>query len=151
MESRNVVYTICSFTRSIGCSIEWRKPKCSNTQVIEITRFNHLRDTCKVTALPISPLCSSNHGLIVRGVSIHKTVGHDHVDESILPNEISRRSCPEWNKQVIGRISVNIKTLDFQRMFPIFQSTDIVGPSALLGIPNGAGNCRGRTTEGCST
>ena len=98
MESRNIVHTICSLSCSFSSSIEWRQPKRSNTQFIEITRFNHLGDTSEVTTLPISPLCCTNHGLIVGCIAIDKSVGHDHVDECILPFKISTRPSPKWYK-----------------------------------------------------
>ena len=135
MESRYIVNSVCCFSSTFGSCIERRKPERSDPQVIEITGFNHVGDSSKIASLPISPLSSPHSDLIVRDVSIDEAVGHDHVDERILPFKLSTRARPERYEEIVCWISINIESVDFECVLTVLKSTHIVCPGKLPSVP----------------
>ena len=95
VEGCNVVHAIRSLARAVGCGVEGRQPKCIDAQVSEVARFNLLGHASKITALPVSTLRCSCRNAVVAQVCVHKTVGHDHVNQRVFPNKGGMRPSPK--------------------------------------------------------
>ena len=122
VEGRHIVHAIRCFPRP-GCSrVERGEPEGIDAEVREIARFNHLRHAGKIAALPVRPLGSTRADAVVAGVAVDETIGHDHVDQGVIPDELSVRAGPKRDQEVVGRMALGIEPFDLQRVLSVLKA-----------------------------
>ena len=122
VEGRDVVHAIGCFTRSLRSGVEGCKPKRIDAQICKITGFNHARHACKVAALPVRTGGRSGGVPVVAFVPVDETIGHDHVNQGVLPNKRCVRSEPKGNQQVVRLMPVRVETFDLQGVLSVVKS-----------------------------
>ena len=119
VEGRHIVHTVRCFARPGRSRVERGEPEGIDAEVGKVARLNHLRDAGKIAALPVGPLGSTRAGAVVAGVAVDETVGHDHVDKGVVPDELSVRAGPKRNQEVVSRMALGIESFDFERVLSI--------------------------------
>ena len=119
VEGRHIVHTVRCFARPGRRRVKRGEPEGIDAEVGKVARLNHLRDAGKIAALPVGPLGSTRAGAVVAGVAVDETVGHDHVDKGVVPDELSVRAGPKRNQEVVSRMALGIESFDFERVLSI--------------------------------
>ena len=145
VEGRHIVHTVRCFARPGRSRVERGEPEGIDAEVGKVARLNHLRDAGKISTLPVRPLGSTRAGTVVTGVAVDKTVGHDHVNQGVLPDEISVRPGPERDQEVVGRMSVGVKSFDLHRVLPVLKAGQRKRPCRRHVVPRGASQRGGNT------
>ena len=145
VEGRHIVHAVRCFARPGRSRVERGEPEGIDAEVSEIARLNHLRHAGKIAALPVRSMGGTRAGAVVAGVAVDETVGHDHVDQGVVPNELGVRAGPKRNQEVVGRVSFSIEAFDLERVLPVLKVGQWKRPCRRQVVPRCASQRRRNT------
>ena len=147
VEGGDLVHAVGRQARAVCGGVEGRQPKRVHAKIGEGPRFDVSGYACEVTAHPISPLGRvGQRRRIVAGVAVDEAVGHQHVDQRVVPHEVGTCPAPEGQQKVLGHHTVIGASFEVQRVLPIGQAGKVERPRPRGRVPcrSGKGSRRAR-------
>ena len=65
---------------------------------------------------------------VITLVAVDKTVGHDHVNESVIPHKGSVLTPPKRHEQIVRYVALNINALDAQGVLAVPKPAEVKRP-----------------------
>ena len=138
VEGGDFVYAVGRETRAVCGGVEGRQPKRIHAEIGEGPRFDVSGHAREVSTHPVGPLGRVGQGRrIVAGVAVDEPVGHEHVDQRVVPDEVGARPAPKGQQKIFGHHAVLGASFEVQRVLPIRQAGEVERPR-----PRGRVPCR---------
>ena len=147
VEGGDLVHAVGRQARAVCGGVEGREPERVHAEIGEGPCFDVSGHASEVTAHPVGPLGRVGQGRrIVAGVAVDEPVGHQHVDQRVVPDEVGARPAPEGQQEVLGHHAVIGAPFEVERVLPVGQTGQIERPRPRGRVPcrSGQGGRRAR-------
>ena len=140
VEGGDFVHAVGRQARAVCGGVEGRQPERVHAEIGEGPRFDVSGHAREVTAHPVGPLGRVGQGRrIVAGVAVDEAVGHQHVDQRVVPHEVRARPAPEGQQKVLGHHAIIGAPFEVQRVLAVGQAGKVERPRPCGRIPRGSG------------
>ena len=140
VEGGDLVHAVGRQARAVCGGVEGRQPERVHAKIGEGPCFDVGGHAREVTAHPVCPLGRIGQGCrVVAGVAVDEAVGHQHVDQRVVPHEVRARSAPEGQQKVLGHHAIIGAPFEVQRVLPIGQAGKVERPRPRGRVPRRSG------------
>ena len=140
VEGGDFVHAVGRQARAVCGGVEGREPERVHAEIGEGPCFDVSGHASEVTTHPVGPLGRVRQGRrIVAGVAVDETVGHQHVDQRVVPDEVGARPAPEGQQKVLGHHAVVGASFEVQRVLAVGQAGKVERPRPRARVPRGSG------------
>ena len=140
VEGGDFVHAVGRQARAVRSGVEGRQPKRVYTEVGEGPCFDVSGHACEITSHPVRPLGRVGQGCwVVAGVAVDEPVGHQHVDQRVVPDEVGARPAPEGQQEIFGHHAILGASFEVQRVLAVGQAGEVQRPRPRGRVPRGSG------------
>ncbi len=119
--------------------VEGRQPEGVHAKIGEGARFDVRGHACEITAHPVGPLGRVGQGGgVVADVPVDEAVGHQHVDQRIVPDEVCALPAPEGQQEVVGDHAVVGHPFEVKRVLTVRKTGKVERPRPRGRVPYGS-------------
>ena len=147
VEGGDFVHAVGRQARAVCGGVEGRQPERVHAEIGEGPRFDVSGHAREVTAHPVGPLGRVGQGCrVVAGVAVDEAVGHQHVDQRVVPHKVGARPAPEGQEQILSHHAIIGASFEVQRVLAVCEAGEVERPRPRGRVPcrSGQGGRRAR-------
>ena len=136
---RHFVHAVSRKARTVCGGVEGRQPERVHAHVGEGSRLDVGGHAGEIATHPIGPLGRFRQGRrVVAGVAVDETVGHQHVDQRIVPDEVRALPAPEGQQEVVRHRAVHGRSFEVQGVLSVRHASEVERPRPRRRVPHGS-------------